>query len=52
MVAKDPWCAPTAVLVPKASGALGIIVGLPFSELAEARSTPGATDVLEASIPA
>ena len=35
---------PTALLVADASGGLGILVGVPVAELAEARSTPRATE--------
>ena len=40
---------PTALLVADASGALGILVGVPAAELAEARSTPRATESVVAS---
>ena len=40
---------PTALLVAEASGALGILVGVPVAELGEARSTPRATESVEAS---
>ena len=40
---------PTALLVVEPSGALGILVGVPVVELAEARSTPRATESVEAS---
>ena len=39
----------TALLVADASGALGILVGVPAAELAEARSTPRATESVVAS---
>ena len=38
-----------ALFVAEASGALGILVGVPVAELAEARSTPRATEPVEAS---
>ena len=40
---------PIALLAAEASGALGILVGVPVAELAEARSTPRATESVEAS---
>ena len=40
---------PTALLVAEASGALGVLVGVPLAELAEGRSTPRATESVEAS---
>ena len=40
---------PTALLVAEPSGALGILVGVPVAELAEARSTPRATESVDAS---
>ena len=40
---------PTALRVADASGALGIFVGVPATELAEARSTPRATESVVAS---
>ena len=40
---------PTALRVAEASGALDIFVGVPMAELAEARSTPRATESVEAS---
>ena len=40
---------PTALFVAEASGALGILVGVPVAELAGARSTPRATECVEAS---
>ena len=40
---------PTALLVAEASGALGILVGVPVVKLAEARSTPRATESAAAS---
>ena len=39
----------TALLVAEASAALGILVGVSLAELAEARSTPRATESVEAS---
>ena len=40
---------PTAMLIAEPSGGLGILVGVPVAELAEARSTPRATESVAAS---